>query len=128
MPTVITAVDTLPSSPYNGTGIVSLVIATGIPNYFKVSGSELDRIKSVDWYPKNPASVVFTIRPLILVNDSLATFMIMVKNNYLDDSDRSGKLTFKTITGEQIHFPVKTYGPVSAGPLWTAPEAGLTTG
>lgn len=126
--TTIASVQALPSSPYEGSGIVGVVITSGVPSYFKVTGSNLNRIVSVDWFPRNPASVMFEMRQLILVDNTLGTFMVRVKDNYLSTTDRGGKICFRLDDGTALYSPVKTYGPVSVGPLWTAPGQGLITG
>lgn len=126
--TVIASVHSLPYSPFNGTGIVGVVITSGIPSYFKVTGSALDRIVSVNWYPKKPGSVSFTTRQMILLDETEGTFMVQVDNNFLDVSDRAGHISFALDDGTTMSLPVKTYGPVAAGPLWTAPTQGLITG
>lgn len=126
--TVISSVDTIPYSPFNGTGTVGIVVTNGISTYFKVRGTQLDRIVSVDWYPKKHGSVEFTTRGMILVDDTLGTFMIMVTDNHLNDSDRAGRISFRLDSGVTLNFPAKTFGRVSFGPMWTAPDQGLSTG
>ena len=126
--TTIANVQALPYSPYNDTGIVGVVITSGIPSYFRVTGQSLDRITSVNWYPKNPSSLQFKTRQMILVDNTEGTFMIQVTDNYLNTVDRAGIISFRLDDGTNIVWPVKTYGPVSAGPLWTAPDQGLITG
>jgi hypothetical protein len=126
--TVITKIQALPASPFNDTGFAGIVITSGLPSYFKVEGANLDQIISVNWFPKNPSSVLFEIRELILVNNNVGTFMIRVLDNYLDTNDRGGKISFRLDDDTTLHYPVKTYGPVSLGPLWTAPDQGLITG
>ena len=128
MTTTITNIIALPTSPYQGTGIVGVVITSGVPSYFKVEGTSLDKIIDVTWYPKNPASVEFETRKLILIDGTAGTFMIKVTNNFLSTTDRAGRISFRLDTGETITFPVKTYGPVSYQPLWTSPYEGLNTG
>ena len=54
--------------------------------------------------------------------------MIQVLDNYLNTCNRGGKLSFRIDDGTTLHFPVITYGRVSVGPLWTAPDQGLITG
>jgi hypothetical protein len=126
--TTIANIQALPTSPFQGTGIVGVVITSGVPSYFKLEGSDLQRIVSVDWYPKNPASVLFEMRQLILLDNTLGTFMVRVLDNYLSTTDRAGYISFRLDDGTTLQAPVKTYGPVSVGPLWTAPEQGLITG
>ncbi len=126
--TTIISIYALPSSPFNGTGFVGIVITNGVPCFFKVEGYNLDRITSVNWYPENPASVKFEKRELMLVNNSIGTFMIMVTDNFLNDCDRAGHISFRLVDGTTITSPVKTYGRVSIGPLWQSPEQGLITG
>lgn len=128
MATIITNIIGLPASPFQGTDLVGIVITSGVPSYFKLVGVELDKIVNVNWFPSNPGSVLFDTRQIILVDSTQGTFMVRVLNNYLSNSDRGGRLGFKLITGETLAFPVKTYGPVSVGPLWTAPDQGLITG
>lgn len=128
MTTTIASIEALPSSPYNGSGLVSIVITNGVPCYFKITGSELNKIISVDWYPENPASVLFMKRDIILISNTLGTFMITVIDNYLNDCDRKGRISFRLDDGNTLTAPVKTYGRVSLGPLWTAPNSGLITG
>lgn len=126
--TTIAEILALPGSPYNGTEFVGIVITNGCPSYFKVTGSDLDRIISVDWYPENPASVKFTKRNMILIDDTLGTFMVMVTDNYFYDYNRGGHISFRLDNGTVITRPVITYGRVSVGPLWQAPDQGLITG
>lgn len=126
--TTIASVQALPSSPYEGSGIAGIVITSGVPSYFKLEGSNLNRIVSVNWFPRNPSSVLFEMRQLILVDNTIGTFMVRVLDNYLSTTDRGGKIAFRLDDGTALYVPVKTYGPVSVGPLWTAPGQGLITG
>ena len=126
--TVITRVQALPFSPFNDTEYVGIVITSGVPSYFKIFGVALDEIVSFTWFPKNPASVIFETRQLILLDDTEGTIMVRVLNNFLDDRDRGGRLSFRLIDGSVITFDVKTYGRISMTPLWTAPDQGLSTG
>jgi hypothetical protein len=126
-PIVITSIEGLPSSPFNGTPYVGVIITSGFPSYFKISGANLDRIVSVQWYPQNPASVLMEMRQVILVDNTTGTFMVQVLDNYLDKCDRGGRLSFRLDDDSTLHYPVKTYGPVSIGPLWD-PGPGLITG
>lgn len=126
--TVISRIQALPSSPYEGSGLVGIVITSGVPSYFRLLGTDLDRIVSVSWYPKNPASVLWKMRELILLSPEEGTFMVQVLDNYLNINDRGGFLSFRLDDGTTMSAPVKTYGPMSVGPLWTAPDQGLITG
>lgn len=128
MVTSISSIDALPGGPFNGTGTVGIVITSGIPTFFKIVGAELNGIISVRWYPKNPGSLLFEVRNIILVDNTYGSFMIMVKDNYLNSNDRAGRVSFRLNDGTVIDYPTKTWGPVSAGPLWTSPEQGLITG
>lgn len=124
----IASIQSLPSSPYNGTGKVGIVITSGVPSYFLVTGANLDRIVSVHWYPENPASVLQTDRQMILVDNTRGTFMVQVLDNYLNIKDRGGKISFRIDDGTTLHFPAITYGRVSIGPLWQPSQEGLQTG
>lgn len=126
--TTITDIFAMPGGPYNGTGVVGIVITSGVPSYFKVTGSALERIVSVSWFPKNPGSVIFDMRQMILVDNNLGTFMVRVLDNFLDTTDRGGRISFRLDDGSVLTYPVKTFGRVSVGPLWTAPDQGLITG
>ncbi len=126
--TTITQILALPTSPFQGSGLVGIVITSNVPSYFKVTGVGLDKIIDVNWYPKNPASVLFEMRQLILVDATVGTFMVRVLDNMLSTVDRAGRISFRLDTGDTITFPVKTYGPVSYQPLWTSPYEGLNTG
>lgn len=126
--TTIAQIDSLPGGPFNGTGIVGIVITSGIPSFFKVTGSDLDRIVSVNWYPANPASVKFETRKMILIDNTLGTFMVMVTDNYLSNNNRAGHISFRLDDGTTLTAPVETYGRVSVGPLWCAPDQGINTG
>ena len=128
MTTTITTISGLPTSPYQGTDFVGIVITPNVPSYFMVEGVGLDHIVDFTWYPTNAASVVFEVRKFIPVNPTLGTCMIKVIDNFLSVTDRGGRISFRLDTGESISFPVKTYGPVSYHPLWTSPSAGLNTG
>jgi hypothetical protein len=124
---IITGIHALPTSPFEGTGNVGIVITSGIPSFFRIIGANLHLITSIRWYPKNPASLIFEMRELILVDDTLGTFMVRVTDNLLDTTDRAGRLSISWSDGS-FGFPVITYGPVSVGPLWQAPGSGLNTG
>ena len=126
--TTITSVLSLPGGPYNGSGKIGIVITSGIPCYYQVTGSDLQDIVSVNWYPKNPGSVLFTVRNLIFINNTQATFMIQVIDNYLDISDRGGNISFRLSDGTTLSVPAITYGRSSVMPLWRAPGEGLITG
>jgi hypothetical protein len=126
--TTIDNIQTLPGSPYNGSGLVGIVITNGIPTFFKVTGSNLDRIVSVNWYPEHAATVQFKKRDMILVDNTTGTFMIMVTDNYLYDTDRGGHISFRLDDGTTLTSPVKTFGRISVSPLWTSPDQGLNTG
>jgi len=126
--TVIALIQALPSSPYNGSGLVGVIITSGVPSYFKIVGANLNRIVSVNWYPKNPASVLQESRNIILLDNTQGTFMIQVLDNYLDITDRGGHISFRLDDGSTLQAPVKTYGPISVMPIWTAPDQGLITG
>jgi len=128
MSLVITSINALPGGPFNGTGIVGIVITSGVPCYFEITGHDLDLIESVNWYPKNPASLLFEVRKVILVDKTRGTFMVMVKDNYLNNYDRGGYLSFQLLDGTTRTYPVQTYGRVSIAPLWSAPDQGLITG
>ena len=124
----IASIDSLPPSKFQGTEYVGVIITSGVPSYFKITGGNLDRIKSVNWLPKDPASLQFQTRNLILLDNTVGTFMIRVTDNYLDTTDRGGKLIFTLDNGTTLSAPVKTYGPISVMPIWTAPDQGLITG
>ena len=126
--TTIAAIQALPTSPFEGTGMVGIVITNGVPSYFKIIGSELDKIISFNWYPKNPASVIFETRQLILIDNTQGTVMVRVDDNMLDISNRGGRVSFQLDDGTTISAPVITYGPVSVGPLWQSSASGLITG
>lgn len=130
MTTTITNIIALPTSPFQGTGIVGVVITSGVPSYFKIEGTNLDLIDHVTWYPLDPTSINFEVRQLQIAdtNATIGTCMIKVVNNFLSIADRGGKLSFRLVTGDTISFPIKTYGPVSHQPLWTSPQSGLNTG
>jgi len=143
--TTIVEISGLPCSPFNGTGIVGIIISNSTPSFFMVQGSELGRIVDVKWYPTHPTSVKFETRDLILVDDTLATFMVLIVDNYYDDCNRGGVISFRlddetTITVPAVTFnpvvcktpwvspttPAKIYDRVSVEPLWD--DQGLTTG
>lgn len=126
--TVISSIQALPTSPFTGNDPVGIVITSGIPSYFKITGSNLDRIVSFNWYPKDPNGVLFETRKLVLFDNTMGTIMVRVMDNYLDTTDRGGKLSFQIVDGTTISFSVTTYGPVSVGPLWTHASQGLITG
>lgn len=126
--TTIAQIQALPNCPYNGTGIVGIAITNGVPNYFKVTGSNLDRIVSVNWYPENPASVKFTMRNMILIDNTVGTFMVMINDNFLFDNDRGGHISFRLNDNTTLTASVRTYGRVSIGPLFQFPDQGLITG
>lgn len=126
--TTITGIQALPTSPYEGSGLVAIVITSGVSSYFRLTGVDLNQIVSVRWFPKHPGTVDFETRNLILVDNTEGTFMIKVLNNFLDIDDRAGRIVFTLDDETTLSAPVITYGPVSVGPLWTSPNAGLNTG
>lgn len=126
--TIITGIRPLVICPTLNNDSVPVLITNGIPSCFEFFGQGLDRILSVDWFPRNPGSVKFQIRKPILIDQTRGTFIIEVIDNYLDSIDRKGRLAFTLVDRSVITFPVNTYGPVSATPLWTAPNQGLITG
>jgi len=126
--TIITNIQALPTSPYEGSGMVAIVITSGVPSYFRVTGIDLNQITSIRWFPKNPSTLSFETRQFILVDNTEGTFMIKVTDNYLNINNRAGRIVFTFDNGSTQAFPVVTYGPVSVGPLWTAPSSGLNTG
>jgi hypothetical protein len=128
MPANIVSITGLPYSPFNGSDKVGIVITSGVPTFFKIVGINLDEIISVNWYPQDPGSVNFSVRPLILVDATQGTFMIKVTNNYLSDHDRKGVLSFQLTDMTTRSYPVETYGRLSAMPIWRAPSEGLITG
>jgi hypothetical protein len=128
MTTTITNIVALPTSPFQGTGTIGIVITSGVPSYFKIEGYELNKIVNITWYPLNPTSLIFITRDLILASPTVGTFMVKVTDNFLSNVDRAGKLSIRLDTGETITFPVTTYGPVSHLPLWSPPTTGLSTG
>lgn len=125
--TTITSICALPTSPYEGTGLVGIVITSGVPSFFSIQGIGLDKIKSVRWLPRHPSSVLFEVRNIVLVDPTLGTFMIMVTDNYLSITDRGGSINITFDDDSTQSFPVSTYGPVSVGALWHAPQSGLNT-
>jgi hypothetical protein len=130
--TTINRPQALPTSPFTeDTDPVGIVITSGVSSYFRITGTELNRVVSVNWYPKDPDSVLFEIRKLVLVDTTLntvGTILVRVLDNYLDTTNRAGRLSFRLDDGTTISFPVTTYGPVSIGPLWTSSSQGLITG
>ncbi len=128
--TTILGIDLLPINPFSGSELVALVITSSVPSYFKVTGIELNRITHVSWYPENPSSVQFESRQMILLDETatLGTFMIKVTDNYLDTTDRGGKISFRLDNGTTLNYPVQTIGPIAVGRLWQSPYEGLTTG
>lgn len=126
--TTISQIHALPTSPFEGSGLVAIVITSGIPSYFRVTGLNLENIISVNWFPENNKTLDFEIRQLTLVDTTEGVFMIRVLDNHLTTEDRGGVLSFKISDGTSINYPVTTYGPVSSGPLWTPPTTGLITG
>lgn len=126
--TTIIGIDLLPTNPFAGSQLVALIITSSVPSYYRVRGIDLQDIVHVAWYPENPNSVLFETRQIILLNNTEGTFMIRVVDNYLDTTDRKGKISFRLIDGTTLSFPVQTVGPVSTGRLWIAPTDGLITG
>ena len=128
LPVTIDLINPLPFNPYAGTGIVGIIITNGVPSFFNVIGSNLNRIVKVMWYPKNPSSVLFQMRNLLLVDNTQGTFMVMVTENYLNSCDRAGNIAFTLDDSTTMTYPVRTYGPLSVDPLWTSSDQGLITG
>lgn len=126
--TTITSIQPLPLGPSSNDGTVNIVITPNVPSYFKVSGTELNKIRNITWYPRIAGSVEFVVRDFVLSNSSTeGTFMIKVINNFLSAVDRAGTLSIRLDDGDTISFPVLTYGPVSHTRLWLGPYEGLDT-
>jgi hypothetical protein len=119
---------TLPGNYPIGIKGVPILITSGVTTYYRIIGANLEEIQSVEWYPKQPSSLMFSVRQLILVSSSEATFSITVKDNFLDASDRQGVINFLHKDGQSITYTAFTVGPVSASPLWQSPQSGLATG
>jgi len=126
MNATITCVESLPFGPYNGSGKAGIIITNGCPSYFKVTGVNLDLIIDFDWYPRNPGTIEFKTRGMILVDNCLGTCMVMVIDNQYSTVDRGGHLSFRLIDDTVITVPVVTYGQL--GHLWTSPYQGIDTG
>lgn len=107
---------------------VNITITNGVYSYFKLIGSGLEDIVLIDWYPVNPSSVLFELRPLVLVDENTGTFFIRIIDNFLDSTNREGQISFRLTDGSTLSVPVATYGPVSTGALWTSPYVGINTG
>lgn len=107
---------------------IPLIITSGVPSTYELTGTALDQIDSVNWYPSNPGSLKFRNGQLTLVDSNRGSFFIEVLDNYLDVTDRKGRICFRLLDGSVLSYPVRTIGPVSAMPLWTAPTQGLITG
>jgi hypothetical protein len=124
----IASIMSLPASPYYDRDVVNIMITDGATSYFEIIGSNLNRITSVKWYPRNSASVLQESRNIILVDNTHGTFMVRVLNNYLNIEDRAGHISFTLDDNTTLTAPVKTFGPVSCYPLWRYPSDGLITG
>ena len=127
-PVTIASIRSLPGSPYYAPDIVNILITNGANNFFEIIGSNLNRIVSVKWLPKNSGSVLQESRNIILIDDTHGTFMIRILNNYLDITDRAGHISFTLDDQTTLAAPVRTFGPPSFTPLWQNPNAGLSTG
>ena len=119
----ITSVNNLPGNEYNNTGSVEIHIRG--TSYFEVIGSGLNLVSGVSWYPSDPKSIKFIILPLNLVSTTNATLTIQIVDNFLDDCNRGGMLSFRFTDGTAISFPVITYGTL--GRLWISSTEGLNT-
>lgn len=126
--TTILSVDLLPQNPFAGSGVVAIFVTNSVPSYFRVTGIDLKNIVQVDWYPIVRNSIEFETRQMIFVDNMTATFMIKVIDNFLDVTDRGGKISFRINDGSSISFPVKTVGPAVLGRLWQSPNEGLIIG
>jgi len=119
--TTIASINGLPCSPFNGTGIVGIIITNSTPSFFMVEGSDLDRIVDVKWYPEHPSSVKFETRDMILIDNTLGTFMVMLIDNYYNDCDRGGHISFRLDDETTIAFPAMTFNPVVCKTPWVSP-------
>jgi hypothetical protein len=126
--TTIIGIDLLPTNPFAGSSLVALIITSSVPSYYRIRGIDLHEIVQVDWYPENPTTVEFQTRQVVLIDNTEGTFMIRVTDNFLDITDRKGKLSFRLQNGTTLAFPVQTVGPVDVGRLWQSPYEGLITG
>jgi hypothetical protein len=127
-PVSIASIQSLPPGPFDNTGTAGIRITNGVTTYFKITGANLNRIVSVNWYPQNPATVLQKSRNMILIDNTQGTFAITVLENYLSCKDRGGYISFGLDDGTTMVAPVKTYGRLSMMPIWQAPDSGLITG
>jgi hypothetical protein len=127
MTTTIVSCDLLPFNPLAGSNIIALMITNDVPNFYRVTGANLQDIVDVNWYPEFSETVKFIVRQLILVDSTEGTFMIKVIDNFLNLDERGGRMSFRLKDGTTISVPVQTVGSVSISPLWQSPYAGVDT-
>lgn len=115
---VISLITRTPASPLDTGTNVGIPVSPGM-NFYNVQGNNLDKIISISW---NTNDIKFKINTLNLYSKNLASFSIIIEDNFNNASMHPSTLNFKREDGTVICFPVTTYG--NLGLRWNGPFSG----
>ena len=90
---------------------VPIDISTGACNMYIVTGHNLNRIVSVEWFPAWKTRINFKMIPrqtYIPVNGN-ATFGIIVQDQQTYDAQRGGTITFRNAAKDTVSVPAATF-------------------
>ena len=102
----ITRIARVGGSPYETTILIN--ISTGFTNTYIVYGNNVDRLSSVNWYPRYQENIIFRIMPLVPHNSSVTVFGINVLSQESFDSQRGGVVSFRTVDDHSASIPALT--------------------
>jgi len=137
---IITSITRSQSEPpasnltYQSNGInrpIQIDISVATSNLYIVTGSNLNQIQSVNWYPAKRDQIKFNMVPwrTYLPVSIQATFGIIVTNNFTFDYQRGGSISFRLLDSSTLSIPAETYfsWPWSFNPV-VEPLQGWDTG
>ena len=86
-------------------------ISTGSSNVYIVTGRNLDKIISVNWYPAIQTNTVFKMIAWHTYNDEFtqAMFGISVLDQNTFDFQRGGSISFRDAIGNSVAVPAATF-------------------
>jgi len=98
-------------SPCDPCSPIPIDISTGTYNMYIVSGRNLNKIVSVNWYPAKQGLIIFKMIPWQTYRPARdqATFGITVLDQETFDYQRGGSVTFRLASGFTSSLPAHTY-------------------
>lgn len=96
---------------YNPCAPIPIDISTGSCNMYIVTGTNLDKVEMVNWYPSWKNRIVFKMVPwqTYCPASSNATFGIIVQDQETYDCQRGGTITFRNAGGKTVSIPAATF-------------------